>query len=172
MQIDYPAKQSPAIDVTAFCERWNISDGDLYKALGELRKKGIVVSISSKLNLHFLVLGNNLSIIAVTLGAMMLTRAVAIYSLGFLSNRLTHSDIPFAEQTTLWWGGLRGFVSIALALSIPTLLSGRESIIATVFGAVFFTLLVQVLTIQLLLKQLHLLRDQPIREQYMERVTH
>ncbi|WP_199337037.1 cation:proton antiporter [Oscillatoria sp. FACHB-1407] len=121
---------------------------------------------------HFLVLGNNLSIIAVTLGAMLLTRAAAIYSLGFLSNRLTYSDIPLREQTILWWGGLRGSVSIALALSIPTLLADRESIIATVFGVVLFTLLVQGLTIQPLLKRLHLLGDQPIREQYMERVAH
>lgn len=52
LQIDYPGKLSPAIDVAAFCERWEISDGDLYKALGELRKKGIVVSISSQLNLQ------------------------------------------------------------------------------------------------------------------------
>jgi hypothetical protein len=52
LQIDYPGKLTPAIDVAAFCERWEISDGDLYKALGELRKKGIVVSISSQLNLQ------------------------------------------------------------------------------------------------------------------------
>lgn len=52
LQIDYPGKLTPTIDVAAFCERWEISDGDLYKALGELRKKGIVVSISSQLNLQ------------------------------------------------------------------------------------------------------------------------
>lgn len=52
LQIDYPAKLAPVIDVAAFCDRWEISDGDLYKALGELRKKDIVVSISSQLNLQ------------------------------------------------------------------------------------------------------------------------
>ncbi|MBD2079894.1 hypothetical protein [Leptolyngbya sp. FACHB-17] len=39
-------------DVIAFCDRWELDEGDLYKALGELRKKGIVVSISSQLNLQ------------------------------------------------------------------------------------------------------------------------
>jgi hypothetical protein len=53
LQIDFPGKLSPVVDVSAFCDRWELSDGDLYKALGELRNKGIVVSISSQLNLQF-----------------------------------------------------------------------------------------------------------------------
>lgn len=52
LQIDYPGKLNPAIDVAAFCDRWELNDGDLYKALGDLRKKGIVVSISNQLNLQ------------------------------------------------------------------------------------------------------------------------
>ncbi len=52
IQIDYPNKLNPAINVTAFCERWKLSDGGLYKALGDFRKKSIVVSISSQLNLQ------------------------------------------------------------------------------------------------------------------------
>lgn len=52
LQVDYPGKLNPAIDVIAFCDRWELDEGDLYKALGDLRKKGIVVSISSQLNLQ------------------------------------------------------------------------------------------------------------------------
>lgn len=52
LQIDYPGKLNPLIDVVAFCDRWELNDGDLYKALGDLRKKGIVVSISNQLNLQ------------------------------------------------------------------------------------------------------------------------
>ncbi|MBD1848252.1 hypothetical protein H6F89_33875 [Cyanobacteria bacterium FACHB-63] len=52
MQVDYPGKLTPAIGVLAFCDRWELDEGDLYKALGELRKKGIVVLISSQLNLQ------------------------------------------------------------------------------------------------------------------------
>ncbi|MBD2067751.1 hypothetical protein H6F93_09450 [Leptolyngbya sp. FACHB-671] len=53
LQIDFPGKLNPSVDVEAFCERWELSDGNLYKALGELRNKGIVVSIASQLNLEF-----------------------------------------------------------------------------------------------------------------------
>lgn len=60
LQIDYPGTLNPAIDVATFCApegisyaaRRQLNNGDLYKALGDLRKKGIVVSISSQLNLQ------------------------------------------------------------------------------------------------------------------------
>jgi CPA1 family monovalent cation:H+ antiporter len=41
-------------------------------------------------------------------------------------------------------------------------------VIATVFGTVLFTLLVQGLTIQPVLEKLNLLGDQPMRQQYLE----
>lgn len=53
LQIDYFGKSNPSIDVSAFCKRWDLNEGNLYKALGELRNKGIVVSISNQLDLRF-----------------------------------------------------------------------------------------------------------------------
>jgi hypothetical protein len=52
LQVDDPSKPNPAIDVVVFCNRWELDEGDLYKALGDLRKKGIIVSIASQLNLQ------------------------------------------------------------------------------------------------------------------------
>jgi CPA1 family monovalent cation:H+ antiporter len=118
--------------------------------------------------IRFNVLGQNLGTIAVTLAAMLVTRAIAIFGLSAISNRLTESKIPLSEQTVLLWGGLRGSVSIALALSVPAILPDREEIIATVFGVVLFTLLVQGLTIQPLLEKLNLLGNQPLHQQYLE----
>ncbi|MBF2019345.1 MAG: Na+/H+ antiporter [Hydrococcus sp. C42_A2020_068] len=120
---------------------------------------------------EFAVLGENLGTIALTVVAMIVTRALAIFGLSGLSNKLVKSDIPLQEQTILWWGGLRGSVSIALALSIPTILSEREEIVATVFGVVLFTLLVQGLTVKPLLEKLNLLGDQPLRQQYAEAIA-
>jgi hypothetical protein len=40
------------MNVAAFCDLWELDEGDLYKALGDLRKKEIVVSISSQMNLN------------------------------------------------------------------------------------------------------------------------
>ena len=121
--------------------------------------------------IKFADLGANLGLIAITIGAMLLTRAIAIFSLGWLSNWLTGSNISLPNQTVLWWGGLRGSVSIALALSVPSILSERTDIIATVFGVVLFTLLVQGLTIKPLLEKLGLLTEQTILQKYWEAVA-
>ncbi|BAZ39649.1 Na+/H+ antiporter [Calothrix sp. NIES-4101] len=121
--------------------------------------------------IRFVILGDNLKTIAVTIAAMILARAVSIYALSNLSNWLAKSEISLPEQTVLWWGGLRGSVSIALALSVPATLPQREEIIATVFGVVLFTLLVQGLTTQPLLEKLRLLGSQPLRQEYMEAIA-
>ncbi|MEA5620123.1 sodium:proton antiporter [Cronbergia sp. UHCC 0137] len=121
--------------------------------------------------IRFANLRDNLQIIIITVIAMILIRAVAIFILSRISISLTKSEISLPEQTILWWGGLRGSVAIALALSVPDILPEREEIIAIVFGVVLFTLLVQGLTIKPLLEKLNLLGDTKLRESYLELVA-
>src|SRR5579883_77633 len=121
--------------------------------------------------IRFAVLGDNLKTVAVAIAAVIMARAVSIYGLSSLSNWLAKSDIPLSEQTVLSWGGLRGSVSIALVLSVPAILPHREEVIATVFGVVLFTLIVQGLTIQPLLEKLQLLGSQQLTQQYMEAIA-
>lgn len=117
-------------------------------------------------------LGNNLSLIVITIGAVILTRAIAVYGLGSLSNWLAKSEIGIPEQTVIWWGGLRGSVAIALALSVPQSIPERNVIIDIIFGVVLFTLLVQGLTTQIFLEKLGLIGDeQPLRQKYLEAVA-
>ncbi len=116
-------------------------------------------------------LGQNLDLIGVAIVALLFTRAISIYGLATISNGLAKSDIGWRQQTVLWWGGLRGSVSIALALSVPVSLEGRQDIIVTVFGVVLFTLLVEGLTTQFLLEKLNLIGDQPLRQKYSEAIA-
>ena len=51
------------------------------------------------------------------------------------------------------WGGLRGGISIALALSLPAG-PGRDTLLAITYGVVVFSILVQGLTISPFLKML------------------
>ena len=118
--------------------------------------------------INFVSLKNNFDLILVAIAAVLVTRAVVIYGLGTLSNLFSKSKINLREQTVLWWGGLRGSVSIAVALSVPAVLTGRQEIIDTVFGVVLFTLLVQGLTTKWLLGTLDLIGDQPLRQEYSE----
>lgn len=87
--------------------------------------------------------------------AMLVSRMVIIYGLLPILNRFELA-IPFRWQHVLFWGGLRGSLSIALALSLPTTIPGRSTLVLMIFGAVAFSLLGQGLTVSPLLRRLKL----------------
>jgi monovalent cation:H+ antiporter, CPA1 family len=113
-------------------------------------------------------LTDNFNVIAVCIIAVLFSRFVTIFGFGALSNQLANSQISLPEQTVLWWGGLRGSVSVALALSVPAALSQRQEIIDTVFGVVLFTLLVQGLTMQWMLEKFNLIGEQRLTKDYSQ----
>jgi monovalent cation:H+ antiporter, CPA1 family len=57
----------------------------------------------------------------------------------------------------LTWGGLRGGISVALALSLPPF-AGRETLVMATYAVVLFSLLVQAPTLSILLRRLRLVR--------------
>ena len=57
-------------------------------------------------------------------------------------------------QTVMVWGGLRGAVALALALSLPVTLDYWWTVQSIAFGVVLFTLFVQAPTIRLLIDKL------------------
>jgi CPA1 family monovalent cation:H+ antiporter len=97
--------------------------------------------------------------------AMLVSRAVAVYAIMPLTNRFTHS-VPLRWQHVLFWGGLRGSLSMALALSLPSAFPSRALLIAMIFGTVIFSLLAQGLTIAPLLKLLKFTQAEPERKEY------
>lgn len=66
------------------------------------------------------------------------------------------AGLPSAWKHILNWGGLKGSLSLALALSLPMSFEGRELIIILTFGVVFFSLVVQGTTIGPLIRMLGL----------------
>ncbi|QDU74566.1 Na(+)/H(+) antiporter NhaG [Bremerella volcania] len=59
---------------------------------------------------------------------------------------MTRARIPLSWSVILTWGGLRGALSMVLALSLPVDLPLRDVIVNAVFGVVLLTILVQGLT--------------------------
>ena len=57
------------------------------------------------------------------------------------------------ERAILIWGGLRGALTITLALALPAGFPERRLLLAMAFGVVLFTLLVQGLTLPLVVKR-------------------
>jgi Na+:H+ antiporter len=57
---------------------------------------------------------------------------------------LARSDLwPWSWRAALVWAGLRGALSLALALALPVDLAGHDEILALIFGFVFLSLVVQ-----------------------------
>jgi CPA1 family monovalent cation:H+ antiporter len=61
----------------------------------------------------------------------------------------------------LFWAGLRGAVSVALALSLPPDLPNRELLQGITFGIVLFTLLVQGTTVNAVVRRSGALATDP-----------
>ena len=74
----------------------------------------------------------------VVLGA----RAVVCYGLGALADRPAN-PLPWAWRHLLVWAGLRGALGMALALSVPEDLPGRDVLVALTFGVVLLSLVIQ-----------------------------
>ena len=82
-------------------------------------------------------------------------RALSIYPLAALF-RWSRWRLPARYQHTLFWGGLRGALALALALAVPASVPERDAIILTAFVVVAFSILVQGLTMPWLIKRLGL----------------
>lgn len=94
---------------------------------------------------------------------VLIGRSVAVYaSLAWLK------DIPLSWQHILNYGGLKGSLSIALALSLPRTFEGREDLIMLTFSVVIFSLLFQGLTIKTLINKLGIIEKQDHIWEYEE----
>lgn len=68
-------------------------------------------------------------------------------------------------------GWIKRFSFARACLKCSEAIAARQEIIDIVFGVVLFTLLVQGLTIQGLLKSLNLIGDQPLRQEYSQLIA-
>jgi CPA1 family monovalent cation:H+ antiporter len=98
-------------------------------------------------------LGSVAAVVAIVL--VLLSRALSIYPLALLFTR-SRWRLPAAFQHTLFWGGLRGALALALALAVPDTVAERGAIILTAFVVVAFSILMQGLTMPWLIKRLRL----------------
>ncbi len=82
-------------------------------------------------------------------------RALTIYPLSafFIGSRW---QLKASFQHTLFWGGLRGALALALALAVPANIPERNAIILSAFVVVAFSILVQGLTMPMLIKHFEL----------------
>ncbi len=85
-------------------------------------------------------------------------RAASVYPVAALFRRGALA-VPAGYQHILWWGGLRGALALALALALPHSVAERSEIISVAFAVVAFSIFVQGLTMEPLMRRLGLIRD-------------
>ncbi len=92
-------------------------------------------------------------IIALGVLAVFVARLLVVYGICPLVST-SKNPIPTKWRHLMFWGGLRGALVMALALSLPLSFPDREAIINMTFGVVLFTLLVPGLTMEPLVRLL------------------
>jgi len=96
--------------------------------------------------------------------AALAARAASIYGFSYFGR-----EIPRKWKHILFWGGLRGAITLALALSLPetgVLANARGTLQAMAFGVVLFTLLVQGSSTDWLVRRLQLIQRSQYQEEY------
>ncbi len=86
--------------------------------------------------------------------SLLIARAISVYGVLLFFAFFKKLKVPFLSQTVMVWGGLRGAVTLALALSLPTSLDYWWTIQSIAFGVVMFSLFVQAPTMSLLARKL------------------
>lgn len=91
--------------------------------------------------------------IAVAYVAMLGARVGVILAVTLLLRR-TRERVPLAWSAILTWGGLRGALSMVLALALPTTMAHRDLLVTMTFGVVLASILIQGVTMPSLLERL------------------
>lgn len=108
----------------------------------------------------FIILGINLAsqdfessglLVLFAIIAVLAGRVAAVYPLSALYGRSSWR-VPMQYQHTLFWGGLRGSLALALALGVPVAVPYRTEILIATFGVVAFSIFIQGSTVTPLMR--------------------
>ena len=98
--------------------------------------------------------------IIVVIFAVLLARLVVVFGSSAINNKLCKHKISLAYQVVMHWGGLRGALPLAMALSLTNADIGKDNranIIIFTLAIILFTLIIQGITIKPLMKKLKII---------------
>jgi len=146
-----PSRMSPTTRILTF---------NFWEYAAFLANSFVFLLIGLQIDLNILI--SDWSVILWAILAVLVARAASIYGLSWIG-----SGIPLRYKHILYWGGLRGAISLALALSLPASLGDQRAIIQSMaFGVVLFTLLFQGSTMKPLINRMGLIEKSEAQVEY------
>ena len=128
---------------------------DLWEYLGFLANAIVFLLVGFSVNVARLLADAwpvTVAVVVVLLARVLVVEGVGLATAG---GRLA---APRAERAVFVWAGLRGALTIALALGLPAATPERDLLISMAFGVVLFTMVVQGLTLPFLIRRLGIAR--------------
>ena len=108
------------------------------------------------MQIDLVALWQNIDLIGIVVVGMLISRAVVVFGIVPLVGKFPGVEaIGLPYRCVMYWGGLRGAIALAIVLALPPF-EYKDTLINVVMGAVLFTLVVQGLTIEVLVKWLKL----------------
>ena len=133
---------------------------DVWEALGYVANALLFLLIGLAIEPELIL--DNLGAIALAIAVVLMARAVAVVPLMSALERFARiPPVGRRNEAVVIWGGLRGGVALALALSLPESLAERDLFVAMTGGVVLATLLLNATTVGPLIHRLGL--DEPSR---------
>lgn len=102
------------------------------------------------------ILAARVDVILLAFVAVLGARALTVFGPLPLLRRAFNQDLDAKTGAVLWWGGLRGSLSMVLVLALPDTVKARDDLIAMTFGVVVLSVVLQGSTMGLLLRRLGL----------------
>ncbi len=125
-----------------------------------------IVFLLVGLRVHLGELADSWALILAAYAAVTLARAAVVFGVSALNRSSRNNAWPASWNAVLTWGGLRGSLSMVLALALPAALAQRELLITVTFGVVLLSILLQGLTMAPLLRKLGVIRHYEARQKY------
>ncbi|MCP5011443.1 MAG: sodium:proton antiporter, partial [Aestuariibacter sp.] len=126
-----------------------------WEFLADMTNTLLFLLIGMTVNLQGLISSSGFIILVAIL--IIVARGFSVYSFVPLTVKLFKLPIvTMGERHIMWWGGLKGGLAIAIVLSVPAHLPGRDLLLNLTLGVVLFSLLVNAPTIRLLIQKLGL----------------
>ena len=126
---------------------------DLWEFLGFFANAILFLLVGLNVNLGALIADGKAVVVAIL--AVIAARVLVVEVVGLLTARGPLAA-PFRERIVIIWAGLRGALTIALALGLPNDTPSRDLLINMAFGVVLFTLIAQGLSLGYLVRHLGL----------------